>query len=200
MRVVGLVGGIGSGKSTAAGMLGELGALVIDADRVGHEVYRRGTPGFEAVVAEFGRGVVGEDGEIDRRRLGPIVFASPDRLAALNRIVHPLIRAEIARRIDGARREGRHRAVVVEAAILLEAGWRDLVDEVWVVSAGSGDVVDRLSRQRGLDPTDTAARVARQMPDAERRRLADRVIENRGTLDDLRTEVGRAWLTVAGDG
>lgn len=197
MRVVGLVGGIGSGKSTAARMLAELGAEVIDADRVGHEVYRPGTPGFDAVVAEFGRGVVGDTGEIDRRQLGAIVFGDLGRLAALNRIVHPLIRGEIRRRVEALRAAGGHPAVVLEAAILLEAGWRDLVDQVWVVSAGAGDVVDRLARDRGLEPAETAARMARQMSDEERRRHADRVIENRGTLEDLRRAVAEAWRGVS---
>jgi len=198
MRVVGLVGGIGSGKSTAAAMLSELGALVIEADAIGHGVYRAGTPGFDAVVRAFGAGVVGEDGEIDRRRLGPIVFGDPARLAELNAIVHPLIRGEIERRIAAAREEGRVPAVVVEAAILIEAGWRDLVDEVWVVVAPRERIVDRLAAGRGIDRADAEARMRRQMSDAERRAAADVVIENDGSLDDLRGAVARAWKGLAG--
>jgi len=198
MRVVGLVGGIGSGKSTAAAMLSELGALVVEADAIGHGVYRAGTPGFDAVVRAFGAGVVGEDGEIDRRRLGPIVFGDPARLAELNAIVHPLIRGEIERRIAAAREEGRVPAVVVEAAILIEAGWRDLVDEVWVVVAPRERIVDRLAAGRGIDRADAEARMRRQMSDAERRAAADVVIENDGSLDDLRGAVARAWKGLAG--
>ncbi len=193
MRVVGLVGGIGSGKSTAAAMLADLGALVIEADAIGHGIYRAGTPGFAAVVRAFGAGVVGDDGEIDRRRLGPIVFGDPARLAELNRIVHPLLRAEIERRIAAARAEGRVPAVVVEAAILIEAGWRDLVDEVWVVVAPRERIVERLASGRGIDRADAEARMRRQMSDAERRAAADLVIENAGSEDDLRAAVGRAW-------
>jgi len=198
MRVVGLVGGIGSGKSTAAAMLTERGALVIEADAIGHGIYRAGTPGFDAVVRAFGQGIVGEDGEVDRRRLGPIVFGDPARLAELNRIVHPLIRAEIERRIAAARAEGRVPAVVVEAAILIEAGWRDLVDEVWVVVAPRERIVARLAEGRGIDRADAEARMRRQMSDDERRAAADLVIENGGTRDDLRAAVGRAWAGLVG--
>ena len=196
MRVVGLVGGIGSGKSTAAKILAEFGAEVVDADAIGHGVYRAGTPGFASVVAAFGAVVIGPDGEIDRKRLGPIVFADPARLAELNRIAHPLIRAEIERRIDAGRARNGLRAVVVEAAILLEAGWRNLVDEVWMVSAARRRVVDRLATGRGLEPADTEARMRRQMPDEERRAAADLIIENDGTLDDLRDALARAWKTL----
>ncbi|HZR85040.1 MAG TPA: dephospho-CoA kinase [Candidatus Binatia bacterium] len=193
MRVIGLVGGIGSGKSTVAGLLAGLGGAVIDADAIGHGVYRAGTPGFEAVVAAFGPEIVGADGEIDRRRLGAIVFGDEARLRELNGIAHPLIRAEIARRIAALRAEGRSPAVVVEAAILLEAGWRDLVDEVWVVSTGKERVIARIEEQRGLSAPDIEARMARQMADATRRAAADLVIENDGSLAELEQRVSEAW-------
>jgi dephospho-CoA kinase len=199
VRVIGLVGGIGSGKSSTAAILAELGAVILDADAIGHAVYRTGTPGQSAVVAAFGRGVVGPDGEIDRKRLGQIVFADPARLDDLNRIVHPLIRSEIAQRIDRMRRDGQNPCVVVEAAILLEAGWRDLVDEIWAVSAGRNLVVDRLGSQRGLSAAETDARIARQMTDAARRASADLVIENDGSLADLRARVERLYRERIGE-
>lgn len=196
MLVIGLVGGIGSGKSVASAMLAELGAEVINADLVGHEVYEPGKPGFDAIVAEFGAHVVGEDGRVDRKKLGPIVFADGTRLERLNAIVHPLIRAEIERRVARAREKGEVRAVVVEAAILLEAGWRPLVDQVWVISARREDVVERLATQRGMAASETDARIAKQMTDAERRSVADVVIENVGSLDDLRTRLTGLWQAV----
>ncbi len=196
MLVIGLVGGIGSGKSVASAMLAELGAEVVNADLVGHEVYEPGKPGFDAIVAEFGADVVGADGRVDRKRLGPIVFADGAKLERLNAIVHPLIRAEIERRITRAREKGAVRAVVVEAAILLEAGWRSLVDQVWVISARREDVVERLAAQRGMAASETDARMAKQMTDAERRAVADVVIENAGSLDDLRTRLTGLWQTV----
>jgi dephospho-CoA kinase len=191
--VIGLVGGIGSGKSTAAAILSRLGARVLNADAIGHEVYRSGTGGHAAVVRAFGADLVGPDGEIDRKRLGAIVFADPGRLAELNRIVHPLIRAEIERRIGVARTEPELAGIVLEAAILIEAGWRDLVDEVWAVCAGRQRVVDRLAAQRGLSPQDTESRIARQMDDAARRAAADVVIENDGSLADLERRVAELW-------
>ncbi len=196
MLVIGLVGGIGSGKSTAAAILAELGAEVINADLIGHEVYEPGKPGFDAIVAEFGTEVVGPDGRIDRKRLGGIVFSDSVKLERLNAIVHPLIRAEIERRIARARKEGRVRAVVVEAAILLEAGWRSLVDQVWVISAKREDVVQRLATQRGMPEAAAEARIAKQMSDAERRALADVVIENEGSIDDLRARLVGLWQTL----
>ncbi len=191
--MIGLVGGIGSGKSAAREILADLGAVVIDADRLGHEAYAPGTPGFDAVVAHFGREIVGEDGRIDRRRLGAIVFADPARLAELNRIVHPLIRAELERRVHEARADPGVPAIVVEAAVLLEAGWQSLVDEVWAVVAPRERVVERLARQRGLARAEVEERIARQMSDDERRERADVVIDNEGSLDDLRRRLEEVW-------
>jgi dephospho-CoA kinase len=196
MLVIGLVGGIGSGKSVASAILAELGAEIINADVVGHEVYEPTKPGFDAIVTEFGTGVVGADGHIDRKRLGALVFADDAKLARLNAIVHPLIRSEIERRIERARAADAVRAVVVEAAILLEAGWRPLVDQVWVISASREDVVERLASQRGMAESETAARMAKQMTDGERRSVADVVIENSGSLDELRARLTGLWQTL----
>lgn len=196
MLVIGLVGGIGSGKSVASAILAELGAEIINADLVGHEVYEPTKPGFDAIVSEFGTGVVGADGRIDRKQLGALVFADDAKLARLNAIVHPLIRAEIERRIERARATDAVRAVVVEAAILLEAGWRPLVDQVWVISASREDVVERLASQRGMAEGEAAARMAKQMTDGARRSVADVVIENSGSLDDLRARLVGLWQTL----
>lgn len=192
MRTIGLIGGIGAGKSVVRAELAALGAEVIDADRVGHAVYEPGTPGFEAVVGAFGEGVVDGEGRIDRRRLGALVFADAAKLAQLNAIVHPLIRAAIERRLEELRRGGVP-AAVLEAAILLEAGWDSLVDEIWLVVAGREKVIARLAAGRGLSAEEVEARVARQMSDAERRRRAHVVIENDGSLEDLRARVRAAW-------
>jgi dephospho-CoA kinase len=193
MKVIGLVGGIGSGKSVVRGMLAELGAAVIDADRVGHEVYLPGTPGFDAVVARFGRGIVDAEGRIDRPKLGALVFSDPAKLAQLNAIVHPLIQAEIERRIAEERRREVAPAVIVEAAVLLEAGWDRLVDEVWLVVADREEILQRLSASRGLSRAESEARLARQMSDEERRKASTVVIENRGSVDELRSRVADVW-------
>jgi dephospho-CoA kinase len=193
MIVIGVTGGIGSGKSTVAGMLAELGAHVIDADRLGHEVYRPGTPGWERVVAAFGHEVVAADGTIDRGQLGARVFADRAALERLNRIVHPLIHDEIRKRVAAARNAGTARAIVVEAALLVEAGWRSLVDVLWVVIAPRAAVVERVRQQRGLAPAETEARIAAQVDNDARRRAADLVIENAASVEELRATVCAAW-------
>jgi len=195
--IVGLTGGIGAGKSTVAAILAELGARVIDADRIGHEVYRPGTEGFRRIVEAFGSGVVGADGSIDRRALGALVFADPAARARLNAIVHPLIVAELQRRLVAARAEDGP-PIVIEAAIMLEAGWRGLVDRVWVVSTRPEHAIARVVASRELGPAEVERRLAAQMPDAERRRLADLVIGNDGDPAALRREVEKAWQTLVG--
>lgn len=194
-RVIGVTGGIGAGKSSAVQILAEFGATVIDADRVGHEVYAPGTPGFDAVVAAFGRDIVGDDGAIDRKRLGAIVFSDPAALAKLNGIVHPLIRDTVAQRVAAARAGGGAAPVVVEAALLIEARWDALVDEVWLVVASRQVIEERLTRQRGMDPAAVAARMKAQLSDDERRAHADIVIDNSGSRDALREQIERLWRT-----
>ena len=197
-RVIGLTGAIGSGKSTVSAILAELGARVVDADKIGHWVYRPGSEGFRAVVDAFGPEVVAADGTIDRARLGAIVFDDPEARARLNAIVHPLIGAELAARIAAAGDGGYDRPVVVEAAVLVEAGWRPLVDQLWVVSAGRETAIARVVASRGLTRGDVERRLDAQLPDAERRRHADVVIDNDDGLDALRARVEAAWRAVGG--
>ncbi len=195
MLAVGLIGGIGSGKSEASAVLSAMGAEVIDADKVGHAAYDPGTEGFRRVVAAFGSGIVGADGTIDRKKLGARVFSEPGQIERLNAIVHPPIRAEIERRLAVARKRGEVQLAVVEAAILLEAGWRPLVDEVWLVTASRETVRERLAESRGMTAAEVDARVIKQMPDAERRAAADIVIENDGGRDDLRRRLDELWAS-----
>lgn len=193
MKVIGITGGIGSGKSTAAGLLSDLGAYVVDADKVGHDVYRPGSEGWRRVVTEFGQQVVASDGTIDRKRLGAIVFSDRMALARLNALLHPLIGDEIRRLIESKRAAGRTAPIVVEAAVLVEASWQSLVDEVWVVTADREAVIRRLAAQRGLDPAAVQSRIDSQLSDEERCRHATVVVRNDGTVDDLRAELQRLW-------
>jgi dephospho-CoA kinase len=193
---IGLTGGIGSGKSTVAALLEELGAVVIHADVVGHEVYLPHTEGWRRVTAGFGNAILNPDQTIDRRKLGAIVFRDPAALGQLNAIVHPLIYAEVDRRIRALRASTVASPIVVEAAILIEANWLPLVDEVWLVVAGKDAVVQRLSSQRGLSIDEVSRRIDAQLSDAERRKFADVVIENRGRVEDLRQHVAAAWKRV----
>jgi dephospho-CoA kinase len=193
VKTIGLTGGIGSGKSTASRILAELGAEVIDADQVGHYTYRPGSEGWDRIVEAFGPDVVSADRTIDRKRLGALVFADPGALARLNAIVQPLIRTEIGDRLRRRREAGYRGPIVVEAAVLVEAGWVPLVDEVWLVVADRKAVLERVRAQRGLEPSAIEARMGSQLTDGERRRHATVVIDNSGTIASLRAEIERLW-------
>lgn len=190
---IGLTGGIGSGKSEVADILRELGAQVIDADLVGHETYRRGEPAWDQVVEAFGSGVVGQDGEIDRGRLGRIVFGDPDSLKRLTDIVWPRIREGLEKRITRERDNGDTTVLVVEAAVLFEAGWGRLFDEIWVVTAPEADVLERLERQRNQKPAQTRARLRAQMTNEEREQRADVTVRNDEDRAALAATVRQLW-------
>jgi dephospho-CoA kinase len=193
VKVIGLTGGIGSGKSTVASILQELGAFVINADKVGHDVYRPDSEGWRQVTAVFGQAIVAGDGTIDRRKLGAIVFNDAAALARLNAVVHPLIAAEIRRRIDTHRASHPNRPIVIEAAVLIEANWVPLVDEVWLVTATRRAVIERVRAERGLAAPEVESRIDAQLSDSERRKAAHVVIENTGSLAELREHVNEAW-------
>ncbi|MFZ1119878.1 MAG: dephospho-CoA kinase [Candidatus Binataceae bacterium] len=190
---IGLTGGIGSGKSTAAKILAELGAPAIDADKVGHEIYQTGTPAYRELIDAFGEGILASDRTIDRRKLGPIVFADPAALKRLNAIVHPKMFARMGEMVAAMRRGGETRPIVIEAAILIEANWQPLFDEIWLVTASRDRVIERVERDRGLKPEQTEARIRAQLSDEERRKYATSVIRNDGTLEELRAAVTRLW-------
>jgi dephospho-CoA kinase len=192
MKVIGLTGGIGSGKSTVAGFLEGLGAAVIDLDKVGHEVIRPGGPAFAGVVREFGEGILNDDGEIDRARLGDIVFRNPQALARLNRIVHPAIDREAEKRVEEYRHRGA-KAVVLEAAAILEAGRVAQTDELWVTIAPEVTVLKRLSERSGYSTEESRARLRSQLPAEERIRHADVVIDTDCDLNELEARVRKEW-------
>lgn len=192
MRVIGLTGGIATGKSTVATFLARLGATVVDADAEAHQAMRAGTAVFRAIVQEFGPEVVGEDGEIDRRALGRRVFADPDALARLNALVHPAVRQRLLERVEAAKRRG-ERAIVLEVPLLYESGFSDLVDEVWLVDADASLQEERLRRLRGLSQEEARLRIRAQLPGEVKRRLAHVVIDNRGDLASLARRVAELW-------
>jgi dephospho-CoA kinase len=197
MKTIGLTGGIGSGKSTVSQILAELGAFVIDADKVGHDIYLPGKEAWQQVADAFGRDILAPDQTIDRKKLGAIVFGSDEARKKLNAIVHPLMFKDIDRRIKAKRAEGFAKPIVVEAAILIEANWLPLVDEVWLVVTNKSAVIERVATQRGLAAKDTEARIASQLSDSERRKHAQVVIENDGSLEELRQKIRTAWNRIA---
>lgn len=192
MKVIGLTGGIGSGKSTVSKFLAHLGAVVIDADKVGHEVFKPGTKAWQEVVDAFGQGIISADGTIDRRKLGEIVFSNPGARAKLNQVMHPLIYEQVKSRIGEYGRKG-VAIIIVEAPLLLEVGWKSLVDEVWVTSASEATVIKRLKEQKGLPEAQSLARIRAQLTDEERIRQADVVIDTDCALDELKERVEALW-------
>lgn len=193
MLTIGLTGGIGSGKSTVAQILAELGAPILDADKVAHTTYAPGASSYDAVIAAFGREVVAPDRTIDRKKLGAIVFGNPERLNKLTSIVWPATREAIRRSVAELRAGGAKLPIVVEAAILIEASWQPLFDEIWLVRAPREAVVARVESQRGLKPAETEARIRAQLSDEERAKHATLVIENNGSIDELRELLKMLW-------
>ncbi|MEX2982077.1 dephospho-CoA kinase [Streptomyces sp. C36] len=190
MLKVGLTGGIGAGKSEVSRLLSSHGAVIVDSDRIAREVVEPGTPGLAAVVAEFGPGVLTPEGTLDRPKLGAIVFADPDRLAALNAIVHPLVRARSAELEAAA---GTAAVVVHDVPLLAENGLAPLYDLVVVVDASTDTRLDRLVRLRGMAPEEARARMAAQASREERLAVADVVIDNDGPLETLEPRVTAVW-------
>ncbi len=196
LSVVGLTGGIGTGKTTAADILAELGAVVVDCDQLGRDVVAAdGGSAFPAIVERFGADIVGPDGELDRAALGRIVFGDPAALADLNAITHPAIDAEIARAIEAAEPD---RRVVLDMAVLVESSLgAGLYHRVLVIESPLEHRLERLATQRQMSRDDAMARIGSQASDDDRRRAADDVIVNDGDREALRAKVVAWWTDLA---
>ena len=190
--VIGLTGNIAVGKSLVMGMLAELGAATIDADRVAHDVILRGSPVFDQIVATFGDSIIGADGQIIRAALGAIVFSDSDKLRQLEAITHPAI----GRRIDELARDAAQPALVIEAIKLLEGQLRAAVDAVWGVDASPATQRRRLMSERGLTEADAQRRIDAQNKQADKLRQADVIIRNDGDIEATRRQVEQAWAAL----
>jgi len=188
MKVIGLTGGIGSGKSTVSQFLAELGAVILNADEVGHEAFKPDTEIWCKVVAAFGRQILTPDGNIDRKKLGDIVFGNPESLSRLNQIMHLRMYALVKAQLEEYRQQGT-RVVVLEAPLLLEAGWTPLVDEVWITTAPEATVLKRLEERTGLSQAASLTRLRSQLPSEERVRYADVVINTDCDPDEVKAKV-----------
>ncbi len=192
MYVIGLTGGIGSGKSTVAKTLEEQGAKILSADVIGHEVYNPGRPAWQEIVNEFGHEVVAGDGTIDRKKLGAIVFSDPKHLAALNSIVHPRMKGMMRERLASLARQG-VKIAVLEAALLFEAKWDDLADEVWVTVVPPKVAAKRTSERSGLPEEQVLERIRSQLSNAERKRKAHVVIDTDCDIEGTTQQALDAW-------
>ncbi|MAH39347.1 MAG: dephospho-CoA kinase [Dehalococcoidales bacterium] len=192
MRVIGLTGGIGSGKSTASRFLAELGAAVIDADKVGHELLKPNTKIWQQLAAAFGKQILTSNGEINRKKLGRLVFGNPRRLDLLSQLMHPEIKKAVKVQLLEYQRQGASVAIL-EAPLLVEAGWTELVDEVWVTTASETTVLKRLKQQLGLSRKESLARIRSQLPLEERLKHADVVLNTELNLDELRGKIKELW-------
>lgn len=195
MLVIGLTGGIGTGKTEVIHVLLELGAVVIESDKVAHSSYLPGTKAHEAIVSQFGNDVLDPSGFIDRKSLGKIVFSDPARRLELEEIVWPVVEEMIEAHLAEEEKRGT-KVVVFEAAKLYEPGWDRLADIVWTVESPRGDIGKRVEQRSGLDESETGARVAAQLTSDERKSIADLVIENNTTLDDLRDQIVELWESI----
>lgn len=192
---VGLTGGIASGKSTVSELLAALGAVIVDSDKIAREVVEPGTPGLAAVVEEFGPVVLTESGELDRAKVGEIVFADEGARARLNAIVHPLVGARSAELEEAGRSAGR--LVVNDIPLLVEVGYAPFFDEVIVVDVPVETQVER-AVARGMTEADARSRISAQASREERLAVATYVIDNTGTLEDLRKRVREIYDSLAG--
>ena len=191
--IIGLTGGIASGKSTVAKTLQSWGAYVIDADKLGHRAYVKGTDAFHKVVAQFGEDVVGADGEVDRRALGAKVFGEGGNLKQLTDIVWPAIYDMAAVEIKQSLDSNPNTVVVLEAAVLIEAGWQSLVDEIWVTTVDPSIAIERASARDGVDADAVQARIDAQLSNAERTAEAVVVIDNSAAEPQLLAQLENHW-------
>ena len=191
MLLIGLTGGIGSGKSTVARLLERRGAVVIDADQLAREAVAKGTPGFDRVVAAFGTNVLTPDGDLDRGALAARIFSDPAEKAALEAIVHPEVARRFGERVDPLRTSDR--LVVYVTPLLVELGLAPAFDVVVVVTASPHLRISRVASDRGLSPDDVRDRMAAQATDEQRMEVADVLVDNDGSLADLEPQVDRLW-------
>ena len=192
MYVIGLTGGIGSGKSTVARMLERRGAKLLSADAVGHEVYEPGRPAWQEIVDAFGPDVVGADGKSDRKKLGPIVFSDPEQLRRLNAVTHPRMKELMREKLEAERVSG-VRIAVLEAALLFDAGWDDLTDEVWVTVAPPEVAAARTAERSGISAEDALSRIRAQMSNEERISRSQVVIDTDCALERTEEQVSEEW-------
>lgn len=190
--VIGLTGNIATGKSVVRKMVEHLGAYGIDADALGHRAIARGAPGYQAVVEQFGKWILSPDGQVDRSKLGLVVFSDPSAMAKLEAIIHPLV----LQAVDILVRHSQQMVIVLEAIKLIESGLKDRCDSTWVVYAPEESQIARLVQKRGMNDISARQRIAAQSPQQSKIDIADIIIRNDKSFDDTWQQVFTAWLKV----
>ncbi len=193
MLIVGLTGGIASGKSSVCEMLKARGAYIVDTDRIARLVVEPGTPGLQELVSSFGKSILFKEGTLDRKRLGDIIFASPEKRKILEAILHPKILAEKNRHVEEIRKTDSRAIVIVDIPLLLELNRQDTVDKVILVYVSPKVQIDRLAKRDGLGIDDALKRLGSQMPIEQKIRFADYVINNEGSLEETEKEVSKVF-------
>ncbi|MGI6706365.1 MAG: dephospho-CoA kinase [Clostridia bacterium] len=194
MYVIGLTGGIASGKSTISNHLRTLGAYIIDADEIGHMLLEKDTEELAAIKKVFGSAIFLPNGSLDRKALGNLVFSDSKALMKLNRIVHPGIKRVVEETLDKLGQEGNVKVAVIDAALLIEAGWYDMVDEVWLVTIDEAEQVRRLMDRNKLTYEASKNRIKSQMPQDRKLKYAHRIIDNTGSREDTFRMINLIWM------
>lgn len=191
MKVIGLTGGTGSGKSTAAAYLKEKGCCIIDADEISRNMTAKGGEAVEPIMEKFGKDVFFEDGSLDRKKLGSIVFKDKEKLRALEEITTNVVIKKTLQKIDELRNQGTEKIVIVDAPLLFECGMKDCTDENWLVVCEQEKRINRLMQRDGIDRRNIAERMSNQLSDEEKILCADAVIDNSGEIGELYRQIDR---------
>lgn len=192
MKVIGLTGGIACGKSTASAYLKELGACIVDTDGISRATTKKGGKGYYAVLEHFGRDLLLENGEIDRRKLGGIVFTDETKRQELNALIHPIVIEESKEQMQAARDAG-YKVCILDVPLLFESGMETLCDETWLVYVPREEQIRRINERDGLEEKAAAARIDSQMPLEEKMRRADRAIDTSGTIEETQAKLKTLW-------
>lgn len=197
MKIIGLTGGIASGKSTVSKILKDLGCIIIDADLISREVVKPGCETLEKITQMFGDSILNNDGTLNRKALGNIVFNNENKLQSLNEIIHPVIKETIIRRIDDYRRKNENIIIIVDAAVLIESGMDEIVDEVWLVYVDYDTQLHRLMERDGIGSAKADARIKSQMSVEDKMKRSTRIIDNSKDLNYTKAQVIELWKEIS---
>lgn len=199
MLVIGLTGGIASGKTTVATILQELGAAVLDADEVAKKIVQKGKPAYKEIINTFGRKVLTSDGDLNRKLLGKIVFNDEEKRKKLESIIHPRVKEYFLEEIQRIKEKDPQKIIVLDVPLLLESGMETLVDEVWVVAVSEELQIKRIELRDRIGRQEALKRIKAQMPLKEKLKYADRIINAEGTLEDTKRQVVSLWREITGN-